>query len=94
MRESLIPIIRLKCTTFRAIIISTTAYFDISILPATCASHVCSIAAFALKASNAIDTTDNKTYQEICGDSRRFPFSECDDNNTISGDGCSSTCTE
>lgn len=30
---------------------------------------------------------------EICGDGRRFPSSQCDDGNTVSGDGCSSTCT-
>jgi fibro-slime domain-containing protein len=29
----------------------------------------------------------------VCGDGLKFPQEQCDDGNTISGDGCSSTCT-
>ena len=30
--------------------------------------------------------------KEVCGDGKKFGAYECDDGNTVSGDGCSSTC--
>ena len=40
-------------------------------------------------------STKKDTCLEICGDGRNFHTfaNECDDGNTVNGDGCSSTCT-
>ena len=35
---------------------------------------------------------DKCSPQDICGDTERHSGEECDDGNTVSGDGCSSTC--
>jgi cysteine-rich repeat protein len=44
-----------------------------------------------LTAHNAC--TDPLTAPDICGDGIKTPDEGCDDGNTVSGDGCSSTCT-
>jgi len=35
----------------------------------------------------------NSCFQHVCGDGARTSEEECDDGNTVSGDGCSSSCT-
>jgi cysteine-rich repeat protein len=39
-------------------------------------------------------STNPETCVEICGDGKRVGTEVCDDNNTVSGDGCNSLCTD
>lgn len=42
---------------------------------------------------NTTNSTNSDTCWDICGDSLTPPISNmCDDGNTVSGDGCSSSC--
>lgn len=51
----------------------------------------CSSASACNNCQNGFALLGNQC-QEVCGDGRRFVV-QCDDGNTVNGDGCSSTCT-
>jgi cysteine-rich repeat protein/predicted outer membrane repeat protein len=55
------------------------------------ASKTSSLLIFLLATAAATLSMPN-AFAEVCGDAIPDPFEECDDGNTVSGDGCSATC--